>query len=97
MALREAALSMSIPQSPGFDHTLAFLREGYDFVSNRCQALNTDIFSARLALRKVICMRGAPAGIPLLLDSHADGTRPLLTRSSSNLAGRGGRTSLPAP
>ena len=44
-----------------FDHTYAFLREGYDFISNRCAALGSDVFRARLMLRKVTCMRGASA------------------------------------
>jgi len=44
-----------------FDSTLAFLREGYAFVSSRCDALNSDIFTSRIALRPVTFIRGAEA------------------------------------
>jgi fatty-acid peroxygenase len=50
-----------IPRPPGFDHSLRFLREGYDFVANRCNLLGSDIFETRLGLRRAICMRGAEA------------------------------------
>lgn len=46
------------PRLKGFDHTLAFLREGYQFISRRCDRLASDRFSARLMLKPVICMRG---------------------------------------
>lgn len=51
----------NIPSLKGFDHTLAFLREGYPFISKRCDALGTDRFSARLMFKPVICARGAAA------------------------------------
>ena len=50
-----------IPREKSFDSTLAFLREGYRFISNRCDRLNTDIFSTRITLTPVICLRGADA------------------------------------
>jgi fatty-acid peroxygenase len=50
-----------LPRAKGFDHTLALVREGYGFIGNRCQLLGSDVFEARLALRRVICMRGAAA------------------------------------
>jgi fatty-acid peroxygenase len=43
------------------DATLAFLREGYDYVSNRCRRLGADAFRTRLMLRPVVCLRGAEA------------------------------------
>lgn len=49
------------PRLKGFDHTLAFLREGYQFISRRCEGLASDRFSARLMLKPVICMRGEAA------------------------------------
>lgn len=51
----------AFPKAPGFDHTLAFLREGYRFVSRRCDRLGSDGFIARLMLRRVVCLRGAAA------------------------------------
>lgn len=50
-----------IPRLEGFDHTLAFLREGYDFISRRCEAMGTDRFAARLMLKPVVCLRGEGA------------------------------------
>lgn len=43
------------------DQTLAFLREGYTFISRRCERLRTDAFRTRLLMRPVICMRGTDA------------------------------------
>jgi fatty-acid peroxygenase len=51
----------TIPRAMAFDHTLALGREGYNFISTRCEQLGTDIFETRLLLRRVICMRGAAA------------------------------------
>ena len=54
--------SMSgFPKAPGFDHTVPFLREGYAFVSRRCDRLQSDGFHARLMLRPVVCLRGPAA------------------------------------
>ncbi len=49
------------PRLAGFDHTMALLREGYDFVSRRCDALGSDQFQTRLMLRPVVCLRGSDA------------------------------------
>lgn len=51
----------TIPQDKAIDSTLAVAREGYRFISNRCQRYHSDVFEARLALQKTICMRGEPA------------------------------------
>jgi fatty-acid peroxygenase len=55
------AASRAIPRAAGFDQSLAFARDGYDFITKQCEALGSDIFQGRLMLRRVICMRGAPA------------------------------------
>lgn len=52
---------MNVPKSGGFDETLAFLREGYDFIGTRCDALGTDLFRTRIMLRPVTCLRGEAA------------------------------------
>lgn len=51
----------SIPHAKGLDNTIALLREGYPFISSRCDAMDTDIFATRLMLRPAICVRGASA------------------------------------
>jgi fatty-acid peroxygenase len=53
--------SKTIPRLAGLDHTLAFLREGYQFISHHCDELKTDIFAARILLQPVICVRGSEA------------------------------------
>lgn len=53
--------SGSLPRLKGFDHTIAFLHDGYEFVSRRCDRLNSDAFLARLMLQKVVCARGEDA------------------------------------
>ncbi|HEX8503953.1 MAG TPA: cytochrome P450 [Hymenobacter sp.] len=50
-----------IPQAPGFDSTLAVLREGFPFIWNRCQQLESDIFQTRFMLQKAICLHGPEA------------------------------------
>jgi fatty-acid peroxygenase len=53
--------SRPIPRLKGLDHTLAFLRDGYEFISRRCDELNTDIFAGCILLYPVVCVRGAEA------------------------------------
>lgn len=50
-----------IPRDDSFDSTLALLREGYAFVSNRCRRYGTDVFQTRLMLRSAFCARGEEA------------------------------------
>ena len=52
---------LPIPSDGVPDSTLAFLRDGYLFVSKRCDRLGSDLFSTRLMLRRAVCMRGAAA------------------------------------
>jgi fatty-acid peroxygenase len=51
----------TIPKAPGFDMTLAVLREGFPVLWNRFQALGTDIFRSRLLGQPVICLHGPEA------------------------------------
>jgi fatty-acid peroxygenase len=53
--------SKAMPHLKGLDHTLAFLRQGYQFISHHCDELNTDIFAARILLHPVVCVRGSEA------------------------------------
>lgn len=50
-----------IPRDPSPDATLALLREGYAFISNRCARLHADAFRTRLLLKPVICTMGEEA------------------------------------
>src|SRR5262245_22524206 len=51
----------AIPREPGFDSTLAFARDPYEFVSTRCRRHQSDVFQTRLLLRPTICMMGRDA------------------------------------
>lgn len=46
---------------PAFESSLAFLREGYTFISARCDAAGEDLFTTRILGRPVVCVRGADA------------------------------------
>ena len=52
---------MPIPRDPAPGGTRAFLREGYDYVGNRCRALGSDLFRARIMLHPVTVMAGEEA------------------------------------
>jgi fatty-acid peroxygenase len=55
------AFNHRLPRDPAFDSTLAFVRDGYEFVSRRCERLGTDAFEARIGLLPVVFARGAEA------------------------------------
>jgi fatty-acid peroxygenase len=49
------------PRDEQLDSTLALLSEGYEFIPNRCQQYQTDIFETRLMLSQALCVTGAEA------------------------------------
>ncbi|WP_144790147.1 cytochrome P450 [Kocuria palustris] len=44
-----------------FDSTIPFLREGYSYISSRCDELGTDVLTSRIALQPVTFIRGEEA------------------------------------
>lgn len=50
-----------LPVADDADMTLGLVREGYDFIGNRCARLGSDVFETRLFGSPAICMRGAEA------------------------------------
>lgn len=50
-----------IPEEKGIDSTVAVLRDGYNFIKKRCNALNSDIFQTRLMGMSAICFTGEDA------------------------------------
>ncbi|MDW8570641.1 hypothetical protein AABD40_11990 [Staphylococcus shinii] len=46
------------PKDKNFDHTLKLLKEGYYFIINRREALNTNIFQTKLIGKKMYCLSG---------------------------------------
>ncbi len=80
----------AIPQAPGFDHTLALLRDPYHFVSSMCDALGSDVFRTRLLLTPTICMRGAAAAELFYSSGHLMREGAALRRVEKTLVGKGG-------
>ncbi|MFN3626141.1 MAG: cytochrome P450, partial [Hyphomicrobium sp.] len=50
-----------IPRDRNPDSTIALLLDPYGFVSKRCRRYRSDLFLARILLRKTICMTGPEA------------------------------------
>jgi fatty-acid peroxygenase len=51
----------NLPRDHSPDATLSLLREGYTFISNRCERFGRDGFLTRIMLRRAICLRGEAA------------------------------------
>ncbi|MFY1680964.1 cytochrome P450 [Micromonospora sp. WMMD730] len=79
------------------ESTLAFFREGYRFISNRCERYDTDIFTARFLLEPTIFLRGRAAA-ELFYDPERfrrAGAAP--KRGQRTLTGQGGVQGLDGP
>ncbi|WP_152403950.1 cytochrome P450 [Paenibacillus cellulositrophicus] len=50
-----------MPAEEGLDHSLAFLKEGYLYITNRTLGFQSDVFETRLLGERAICMRGEEA------------------------------------
>src|SRR3546814_14285870 len=59
---RIGASMAQMPRDDAFDSTSALLSEGYRFIPERCRRLRSDVFEARLMLRRVVCMSGEEIG-----------------------------------
>lgn len=83
-----------IPRLLGLDHTLAFMRDPYEFISRHCRSFGWDVFEMRLLLRRTLCMTGADAA-KVFYDPtrfQRSGAAPL--RLQESLLGVGGVQSL---
>lgn len=54
-------MSSRVPHEKALDSTLAFLREGYDFIPRRCEKHGSTIFEARLLMEKTLFLKGEEA------------------------------------
>ena len=52
---------MTIPSDRSADSTMALLRQGYTFISDRCRQLGNDVFRTRLLLTPAVCLQGEEA------------------------------------
>lgn len=50
-----------MPREKGIDNSLDLLKEGYTYITNRNQNLDSDVFQTRLLGQKAICMVGKEA------------------------------------
>lgn len=50
-----------IPRDKGMDNTLSLINEGFNYISDRREELQSDIFETRLLGKKAICMAGEEA------------------------------------
>lgn len=62
------AMVKPIPKEEGLDHTIAWMNEGYLFLSNRMNQFNSDIIETKILGKKCIAMRG-PEAAELFYDS----------------------------
>lgn len=54
-------LENQMPREEGIDHSISLLKEGYHFILNRSQTLQSNIFETRILGKKAICMIGEEA------------------------------------
>lgn len=54
-------MTTAIPRDKSIESTAAFRLDPYGFISKRCRQLGSDVFEARLMLRRTICMTGREA------------------------------------
>lgn len=81
---------LNIPTSPWPDSTLSLLREGYEFISRRCEHYHSDIFEVRLLMQKTICMRGESAAQIFYNNDYFQRQGALPARVEKTLLGKGG-------
>jgi fatty-acid peroxygenase len=55
------ALNEQIPHDKSLDNSLALMKEGYEFIPNRKEKYESELFEARLLGQRVICISGEEA------------------------------------
>lgn len=86
-----------IPRETGLDHSLAFRRDPYRYIGDRCRRFGADLFQTRLLFEKTICMTG-PDAARMFYDPERftrEGAMPGFVRKT--LLGRGGVQGLDGP
>lgn len=72
------------------DDTLSLFREGYTFISRRCDARGVDAFKTRILLQSTICMRGEEAAKLITDDTKFQRKGAAPRRLQTTLTGKGG-------
>src|SRR5690554_958289 len=83
-----------LPRDSSPDSTLALLREGYTFISARCERHGTDAFRGRLVGRPAVFMRGAEAAETFYAEGRFTRQGALPATALKLLQGRGSVSTL---
>lgn len=85
-----SAATRPMPADPALDSTLALLSEGYEFIANRCRALDTDLFLTRLMGKRFVCMQGSDAAALFYDEGRFERRGAVPRRVVTSLFGKGG-------
>lgn len=80
----------AIPRDASFESSVSLLREGYDFIRNRCERLETDVFMVRLLMQDTICMSGEDAARLFYDEQYLQRTHAAPRMLQKTLFGQGG-------
>ena len=80
----------AIPSEAQADRTLTMLREGYQYISNRCERYGSDVFETRILGRKALCMKGEEATRLLYDEERFTRRKATPPRMLKTLLGAGG-------
>ncbi|NJR41020.1 MAG: cytochrome P450 [Leptolyngbyaceae cyanobacterium CSU_1_4] len=83
-----------IPKDRSIDNTVSLVREGYRFISNRCDRHQTNIFQTQILLQKTICLRGEAAAKVFYDNEKFLRHNAMPKRLQKTLVGEGGVQSL---
>jgi fatty-acid peroxygenase len=77
-----------MPRDPALDSTFALLREGYDFIWNRCRHFDSDLFETRIMGQRTVCIHGPEAARVFYDESKFQRTGALPRRVVTSLFGK---------
>lgn len=83
-------MAQNMPEDAGFDRTLSVLKEGYEFIMNRSESLNADVFETRILGEKAICLTGSEAAELFYDDTRFRRRDAAPSRVEKTLFGEGG-------
>ncbi len=76
------------------DSTMALLREGYQFIPNRCKSLKSEVFQAKILSKEVMCLSGHNAAKLFYNNDLFERKNAAPERLQKSLTGKGGVQSL---
>lgn len=76
------------------DSTMALLREGYQFIPNRCKSLKSEVFQAKILSKEVMCLSGNNAAKLFYNNDLFERKNAAPERLQKSLTGTGGVQSL---